>query len=461
MGLNRKIKEEQIKSSGRAGLIGIGRWMVSRKILEVIKEEVKIHQKKVKYGPVEKLMSVVVMILGGGRGISEINQQVRPEKKLAQAFGLKGCAEQSVIQETLDQCGEKNIKEMEGALKKIYQEESLGYKHNYQEGMQILDVDLSGKPCGKKGEAAEKGYFSGEKNLVGRQIGRVVASRYGEIVVERLYPGNTTLVTVQQELVKQAMEVLELDETKRGQTVIRLDAGGGSQDQVNWLEAQGFVYCTKEYSGKRVMALIPKNIEWIPDPKTDRRDVAFLTALPTDPPHRRRVAVRCRKKNGQFSYGIIISTIPPRQLMFLTAQPVDRATDPLAVLLADVAFYDQRGGGVETAFRGSKEGLQITRRHKKRFFGQFMLLLLEQLAFNLLVWSRRALVAAGFSQIASFGPLRLIHSLSQIPGILILTSRGCLAEIRLCRDHPFSSSLAKTLPQLLPAEQRVLILAKN
>lgn len=147
--------------------------------------------------------------------------------------------------------------------------------------------------------------------------------------------------------------------------------------------------------------------------------------------------------------------------MFLTAQPVDRATDPLLVLFADVAVYDQRGGGVETAFRGSKEGLQITRRHKKRFFGQFMLLLLEQLAFNLLVWSRRALVAAGLSQIASFGPLRLIHSLSQIPGILILNSRGRLAEIRLCRDHPFSSSLAKTLSLLLPSEQRVLILAKN
>lgn len=461
MGLKRKIEEGQIKSSARAGLIGIGLWILSRKIKEVIKEQVKIKQKVVKYEAVEKLMSVVVMILGGGRGINAINQEVRPEKKLVQAFGLKGCAEQSVIQETLDRCGEENIKEMEEALKKIYQGESLGYRHNYQAGVQILDVDLSGKPCGKKGEQAEKGYFSGEKNLVGRQIGRVVASRYGEIVVERLYPGNATLVTVQQELIKHAVEVLELDAAKRGQTLIRLDAGGGSQDQVKWLEEQGFVYCTKEYSGKRVMALIPKDIDWIPDPKTDGREVAFLAALPTDPPHRRRVAVRCRKKNGHFSYGIIISTIPPRQLMFLTRQPVDRATDPLVVLFADVAFYDQRGGGVETAFRGSKEGLQITRRHKKRFFGQFMLLLLEQLAFNLLVWSRRALVAAGFSHIASFGPLRLIHSLSQIPGILILNSRGRLAEIRLCRDHPFSSPLAKTLSQLLPSEQRVLILAKN
>lgn len=290
MGLKRKIEEGQIKSSGRAGLIGMGLWMVSRKIMEVIKEQVKIKQKAVKYEAVEKLISVVVMILGGGRGISEINKQVRPEKKLAGAFGIKGCAEQSVIQETLDRCDEKNVREMEEALKKIYRKESLGYKHKYEEGVQILDVDLSGKKCGKGGEEAKKGYFSGEKNVVGRQIGRVVASRYGEIVVERLYAGNTTLVSVQQELIEQAAGVLELDEEKRGRTIVRLDAGGGSQDQVEWLEEQGFLYCTKEYSGKRVMKLIPKDIEWIPDPKTDGREVAFRewsgkeVMLPLPPP---------------------------------------------------------------------------------------------------------------------------------------------------------------------------------
>ncbi len=75
--------------------------------------------------------------------------------------------------------------------------------------MQILDVDLSGKECGKGGEEAKKGYFSGEKNVVGRQIGRVVASRYGEIVVEQLYPGNTTLVSVQQESLSCPLIVLK------------------------------------------------------------------------------------------------------------------------------------------------------------------------------------------------------------------------------------------------------------
>ncbi len=44
-----------------------------------------------------------------------------------------------------------------------------------------------------------------------------------------------------------------------------------------------------------------------------------------------------------------------------------RADAPTAVLLASVAFYNQRGGGVETSFKEDTQGLVLTQRAKKRF----------------------------------------------------------------------------------------------
>ena len=47
---------------------------------------------------------------------------------------------------------------------------------------QVLDIDLSGMPCGKKAALATKGYFANQRNRRGRQLGRVLASRYAEKV---------------------------------------------------------------------------------------------------------------------------------------------------------------------------------------------------------------------------------------------------------------------------------------
>jgi hypothetical protein len=60
------------------------------------------------------------------------------------------CAEQSVVQQTLDQCTGENVQQMEQALDTIYRDHSQGYQHDYPHDWQILDVDMSGLPCGKK-----------------------------------------------------------------------------------------------------------------------------------------------------------------------------------------------------------------------------------------------------------------------------------------------------------------------
>ena len=74
---------------------------------------------------------------------------------------------------------------MEHALDTIYRQHSQGYQHDYQADYQILDVDMSGLPCGPKAAFATKGYFAKQRNRRGRQLGRVLASRYQEVVVDR------------------------------------------------------------------------------------------------------------------------------------------------------------------------------------------------------------------------------------------------------------------------------------
>ena len=54
---------------------------------------------------------------------------------------------------------------------------------------------MSGMPCGKKAALATKGYFANARNRRGRQLGRVLASRYGEIVTDQVFAGTTALAT--------------------------------------------------------------------------------------------------------------------------------------------------------------------------------------------------------------------------------------------------------------------------
>src|SRR5437764_11456636 len=171
------------------------------------------------------------------------------------AFGRSACAEQSVVQETLDACTDENVTQMQEALDQIFRQHSRACRHDYRQSYQILDVDMSGMPCGPKAALATKGYFAKQRNRRGRQLGRVVASHYGEVVTDRLYDGKTQLTKALQPLVLAAEQSLQLDESKRRRTIIRMDAGGGSLDDVNWLLSQDYLVHTKDYSGNSAAKL--------------------------------------------------------------------------------------------------------------------------------------------------------------------------------------------------------------
>src|SRR5260370_20317123 len=176
-----------------ASLAALGVKLQQIDLFGPIQRVVRIAQKTVKHSPLEKLSDCFIAMLAGAHGIVEINTRLRADPVLQVAFGRKACAEQSVVQQTLDACTDENVRQMQQALDHIYREHSSAYRHDYHSSYQILDIDMSGMPCGPKAALATKGYFANQRNRRGRQLGRVVASRYGEVVTEPLFDCKTQL----------------------------------------------------------------------------------------------------------------------------------------------------------------------------------------------------------------------------------------------------------------------------
>ncbi|MFC1960366.1 hypothetical protein ACFLYO_06620 [Chloroflexota bacterium] len=226
--------------SPRASRATVGLYMQEKEIWHIVENSVQIKQKVSRYTPVEKLMDAFINILAGGEGVVEINTRVRPDQALQQAFGRTSCADQSSVSQTLNVCTPENVDQLRAALQSIYQQQSQGYQHDYQKQYQLLDVDMTGMPAGRQGEGVTKGYFPKQKNQRGRQLGRVSATWYDEIVVDRLYTGKRQLGYALQELVGASETVLELDEARRQRTILRLDRGGGAEADINWMLQRGY-----------------------------------------------------------------------------------------------------------------------------------------------------------------------------------------------------------------------------
>jgi len=135
----------------------IGLKIRSLKLFDTIAEHVHIRQKRIKHTPIEKLTDAFVAILSGAHGLCEINTRVRCDAALQRAFGRTACAEQSVVQETLDYCAAENVQQMEEAVDTIFRAPSQTYRHDYQAGLLLLGIDLTGLPCGRRAEIALKG----------------------------------------------------------------------------------------------------------------------------------------------------------------------------------------------------------------------------------------------------------------------------------------------------------------
>lgn len=436
----------------RATLCALGLKVRSLKLFDAIAERVRVRQKTIKHSPTEKLQDAFIAMLAGAHGLVEVNTRVRSDAAVQRAFGREACAEQSVVQETLDACTAENVRQMEEAVDAIFRAHSRAYRHDYKRGLLLLDVDLTGLPCGKSAESAMVGYLSGYGIRRGRQMGRVMAPAHDEVVVDRLYPGNLQLRDTLPHLVESLERTLELDEARRRRTVLRIDAGGGTMNGINWLLRRGYHVHCKGFSSKRAANYALGVREWVCDPRHKGRELGWAVVKSGDYARPvRRLALRWRKRNGQRCHALLISTLGPRQVMKLLGEPAGKVTDERAVMLAYAKLYDERGGGVEIDIKESKQGLGVTKRRKKSFAAQQMVALLGTLAHNVVVWAKRWLSEEA-PQLRRYGVLRVVRDVLQVSGFVELGKSGAIKRVVLNGASALGRACAKALRVLLEAE---------
>jgi hypothetical protein len=179
--------------------------------------------------------------------------------------------------------------------------------------------------------------------------------------------------------------------------------------------------------------------QWVTDPKQPRREVGLVGSQIANPYLKPviRIAVRCRKNNGQFARAVIVSSLSKELVLELTKE--QRARHSIAegqqALFAYVYFYDQRGGGIETAIKEDRQGLGLGHRHKRHFEGQAMLEQLLALAHNVLVWARGWL-AQKEAKISQYGIKRLVRDVFGISGRVKLSKKGRVSKIELNPADP-------------------------
>jgi len=420
--------------SARASLAVIGLWMAQHGVWASIEEQVQIKQKTLRHRPLDKVKDAFINILAGGQGLAEVNTLVRTDPILQKAFGRRGCAEQSTVSETLNACTEKTVAQLAAALKQIYQRQSQGYRHNYEQALQVLDVDMTGLVCGPQADGATKGYFPGRKNRRGRQVGRVSATRYQELVFEKLYPGAIQLEKSFPELVENAENVLALDAPRRQRTILRMDGGGGTDANINWAVRRDYFLIGKVKNWQRTRKLATTVEEWNALPKLATHEVGWVGTPYAYEKPMRQLALRWPKPKGGWHYRILVFNLTDEMLFNLAGRTLPATLTQQELFAAIVDAYDLRAGGIETTIKNSKHGLGLNKRNKKSFAAQEMLILLAQLAYNLIVWVRQQLVRHR-PDFSHFGMLRMTRDVFQIPGKIQFDPQGQACKVTLSKTH--------------------------
>lgn len=219
---------------------------------------------------------------------------------------------------------------------------------------------------------------------------------------------------------------LGLSPEQRWQVCLRLDAGFGTDENLEWALSQQYQLVAKNNSGRRAGAwgrtiqewqVIQPDQRWVGVPE---KQLSF--SVPT-----RTLAVRWRDFHQQ---------VDKHALYVVT----DQIHSPIEIC----HLYDLRGGA-EIDIRDDKQGLLLTHRRKRAWHAQEMLVLLNDLTHNFLSMFRHQVLQG--TPLASFGPYRLIEDVFSIPGQVIIEADQ-LIEVRLSASHPYAQILAEALAKL-------------
>jgi len=337
--------EQYTGFSANASLALIAEWTNSNHIWEDLADEVHIRQKTIRHSPSDKLKDLLINMWAGGVRVSSVNNLLRTDEGLQRLFGRSACAEQSVISETLNAVTGENIIETTRFIQKVYRTHSLSCQHEYEKNWLLLDADLTGILAGKTAEGSEKGYFSGKRNGRGRQVGRVYASQYDEILSEQLYSGKVQLEASLQELVEMTENLLNSTEQSRKQTVIRVDGGGGTDKNIDWLLQRGYWMLIKVKNWQRTQKLVRTVTTWHVLPELPGHDVGWVETPHEYAKATRQLAIRWPKEKGGFHYCVLVFNLTDLMMFQLAGLLMPKRLTQLDLFSAIMKAYNLRSGG--------------------------------------------------------------------------------------------------------------------
>jgi type IV secretory pathway protease TraF len=433
---NTATTQRKWHDSGHASLCLLGLHLCQIGFFQPLEEHVKIQQKVLKYTPIQKLKMLFVGLLTGIKAVSHTATTIRLDKALMSAFGLPGCAEQSVLADTLNAATEADVAGLRVALAKIFERYSQVRQHDFQQGFLVLDVDLSPLPASAKAEGSERGYMGRSRSKTGRKLVRVRAAATQETVWETVVPGRTAeSLPILQEAITQTERLLGLDRddeqtaAKRARTEIRLDSGWGSEAIITWLLARGYQVSGKFKSAQRVAKLVKDITDWQPTSSPGREVAQVPEPIPfVRPLQQYAVRTPSKDREGGYYHAVVFTS----------------RTD--LTMTGVVEDYDKRAG-IEAALKGDKQGLALGVIRKRRLPAQTMVVLLTDLAHNVLIWARGWLAPAA-PHLAECGIVRLIQQVCAVPGRVKVTGSH-VQRIRLRAQHPRAHDVYRGFRPLL------------
>jgi len=404
----------------------LGYCLTRTRFLAPVWAELALALKTVDHPPQAKLLDLLVSILAGCRSIAQVNTRLRPEVALAQAWGRAAFAEQSTLMRTLDAFTTTEVTQLRRGSEALFRRESRTLRHDFADDWLWLDIDLTSLPISKHAEASSKGKFE-QRNRYGRQLVRVHAPQYHETLFSRIYPGKQEGSPVYVPTIDALEPFLALTAAQKQRTVLRSDAGLGSDPNINHALNAQWQVLTKNKGGRRPAALARQvaSADWYP-----LRDDRWVAKAVTPPSYARPtecLVLRWLTPSGEIKQGVVISSV---------------TTWTMAEI---IAHYDDRGA-CETEIQADKGGLKLERRRKKRLAAQEVLVLLTDLAHNLLAWAPQWMFLQ--ESLATFGTTRLIEDVFHLPGRLYFSGEQ-LVEVQLNRLHLHAAAVATGLERLL------------
>jgi hypothetical protein len=186
--------ERKWYDSAYASLCGLGAYLQRTGFVAPLEAEVQLHQKVLRYTPIQKLEMLFVSLLAGAKAVAHTGLTLRVDRALQVAFGLPGCADQSVLADTLDAATDADVAALRRACDTLFRQHSATMRqvrHEVAASRLTLDLDRSPCPTGATAEGAERSSMGRYRAKTGRRLIRVRAAPSQEILWEDVRPGRT------------------------------------------------------------------------------------------------------------------------------------------------------------------------------------------------------------------------------------------------------------------------------